>query len=391
MKMRRRQDATEQSRLKGAAMLTVVVSLMALLAGASLAVDVGLLLASRTQLQNAVDASALAGAANLIDSSDNTNVLVTAAAAAAAALDQASQNETASNSSVTVLNEDVVPGDWDLDTRTFDSAVDITDPDQVTALKVTARLDGSANTAVPALLSRVLGRNAFTVKSEAIAYVGWVGNDVKVELPIAIDCCKLKGAACESDYCDTITTDPPNPCSLATPQDEGATDVSCLQFSTTDQQTACWTVFNGDSSSVNSSDASQIVEDGTTFEVSVGDHVYVDNGSKVSVIMDLADRFSEDGTDHYAPIHDPPQADSWIVKLPVIECQTDDGCAGGDPAKLVGFVCFEVREVTATPDQIVRGQFLCAADPRTADCLESGSSSGGLPFGLRAEIPVLVQ
>jgi hypothetical protein len=107
--------------------------------------------------------------------------------------------------------------------------------------------------------------------------------------------------------------------------------------------------------------------------------------------MDLADRFSEDGTDHYAPIHDPPQADSWIVKLPVIECQTDDGCAGGDPAKLVGFVCFEVREVTATPDQIVRGQFLCAADPRTADCLESGSSSGGLPFGLRAEIPVLVQ
>jgi Flp pilus assembly protein TadG len=377
--------------LKGAAMLTVVVSLMALLAGASLAVDVGLLLASRTQLQNAVDASALAGAANLIDSSDNTNVLVTAAAAAAAALDQASQNETASNSSVTVLNEDVVPGDWDLDTRTFDSAVDITDPDQVTALKVTARLDGSANTAVPALLSRVLGRSSFSVKSEAIAYVGWAGNDTEVELPIAIDCCKLKGTSCESDYCDTITTDPPNSCPLTTPQDEGATDVSCLQFSTTEQQTACWTVFDGASSSVNASTASNIVENGTTFEVNVGEKIYIDNGSKVSVLMDLADRFSQQGEDYYAPIHDPPQVDSWIVKLPVVECQTDDGCAGGVPAKLVGFVCFEIREVTATPDQIIRGEFLCANDSRTAKCHERGSTSGGLDFGLRAEVPVLVR
>ena len=57
MKMRRRQlGGAERSRLQGATMLTVVVSLMALLAAASLAVDVGLLLASRTQLQNAVDA-----------------------------------------------------------------------------------------------------------------------------------------------------------------------------------------------------------------------------------------------------------------------------------------------------------------------------------------------
>ena len=100
---------------------------------------------------------------------------------------------------------------------------------------------------------------------------------------------------------------------------------------------------------------------------------------------------SERGTDYYPPFHDPPQADSWVVKLPVIECQTDDHCAGGDPAKLVGFVCFEVREVVATPDKIIRGQFLCASDERVADCLENGIGSGGLPLGIRAEIPVLVQ
>jgi Flp pilus assembly protein TadG len=399
MKMRTRQTGAGRRKQQGATMLTVVVALMALLAAASLAVDVGLLLASRTQLQNAVDASALAGAANLIDTSDPSNVLVTAAAAATAALNQASQNRTASTSSVIVRNEDVVIGSWNLGTRTFDSGVNPADPDQVTAVQVAAHLDGSSNTAVPAFLSRVLGRETFTVSSEATAYVGWVGNDGKVELPIAIDCCKLKGASCESDYCDTVTTDPPNPCGLDNPQDEGPNTVSCLQWSTTDQQTACWTVFDGDSSSVNASAANSIVENGTTFEVNVGEKFYTDSGDKASVIMEISDRFygkgshagAAAGTDHYEPIHDPPQADSWIVKLPVIECQTDDHCSGGDPAKLVGFVCFEVREVVSTPKRIIRGQFLCANDPRTADCLESGSTSGGLPLGLRAEIPVLVR
>jgi Flp pilus assembly protein TadG len=399
MKMRSRKTRTESSRQQGATMLTVVVALIALLAGASLAVDIGLLLASRTQLQNAVDAAALAGAANLIDTTDPSNVLVTVASAKTAALDQASQNETVSTSSVVVLNQDVAIGGWDLGTRTFNSGVDLSDPEAVTAVQVTAHLDGTANTAVPALLSRVLGRNTFNVSSAATAYVGWAANDGKVELPIAIDCCKLKGASCESDYCETVTNNPPNPCSLEDPQDGDTSDVSCLQWSTTEQQTACWTTFDSDSSSVNANAANSIVENGTTFEVNVGEKFYMDSGDKTSVIMEIADRFygegshsgSGAGVDYYPPFHDPPQADSWVVKLPVIECQTDDHCAGGDPAKLVGFVCFEVREVVSAPDKIIRGRFLCADDERTADCLESGTGSGGLPLGIRAEIPVLVQ
>ena len=322
MKIRRCQVGAERSRLQGATMLTVVVALMALLAAASLAVDVGLLLASRTQLQNAVDASAMAGAANLIDASDTANALVTTAADAAAALDQASQNETASTNSVNVLNQDVVPGGWDLDTRTFNSGVDLSDPEQVTALQVTAHLDGTANTAVPAFLSRVLGRSTFSVSSEAIAYIGWVANDSEVDFPIAIDCCKLKGSACESDYCDTITATPPNPCSLDTPQDEGANTVSCIQLSKTSEQNACWTLFEQDASSVNTSDMRKIVENGTDFEVRVGEHYYMDTGDKASVFAEIADRFygnapyaEPSGEDHYAPINDPPQADSWTHPL----------------------------------------------------------------------------
>ena len=54
---------------------------------------------------------------------------------------------------------------------------------------------------------------------------------------------------------------------------------------------------------------------------------------------------------------------SWIVKLPVIECQTDDQCAGGDPAKLVGFVCFEIREVAPAPPNDC-----CGTRPASSGC-----------------------
>ena len=93
------------------------------------------------------------------------------------------------------------------------------------------------------------------------------------------------------------------------------------------------------------------------------------------------------GTDRYAPFDG--TMDSWVVALPVVECQSSDHCAGGSPARVVGFVCFEVREVAVTPEKIIRGRFLCADDPLISECDLSGS--GGDPFGLRARSPVLVQ
>ena len=71
---------------RGVAMVTVLVALVALIAAASLAIDVGLVWAARTQLQAATDAAALAGAANLID---KTGPAVTLSEAIAATQDQA--------------------------------------------------------------------------------------------------------------------------------------------------------------------------------------------------------------------------------------------------------------------------------------------------------------
>ena len=41
-----------------------------------------------------------------------------------------------------------------------------------------------------------------------------------IVMPIAIDCCKISGPNCDQDYCDWITANQPNPCSLDDPQAE---------------------------------------------------------------------------------------------------------------------------------------------------------------------------
>jgi len=254
--------------------------------------------------------------------------------------------------------------------------VDQSDPYQVTAVDVTARLDGVTNGPVPAFMSKVLGRQDFDVTSRSTAYLGFAGNfgPGEIDLPVAIDCCKLRGSDCEQDYCATVAS-PPNPCALDDPQTTGPNTVSCLQFHNTAEQNACWTQFDGDSSSINTADLRDIVEDGSAVEISVPWPAYVDNGDKTPVIGEIDDRFmgqggyvgNGEGIDFYADSGG-STPDSWVVRLPVINCQTADHCAGGTPATIIGAVCFEIREIVVTPDKIIRGTFMCPGHPRWSDC-----------------------
>jgi Flp pilus assembly protein TadG len=377
-------------------MITVVVALVSLIAVSSLAIDGGMIWAARNQLQNAVDAAALAAAWNMIDPDAPATTL---AAAQAAALDQASDHRAVSASSVAVQTTDVTFGHWDFATRTLDTSVDLADPRQVDAVEVRAALDGVANGPLPAFMAKVLGRSSFDVAAEATAYLGFVGGFAPetLFLPIVIDCCKLKGYPnCDQDYCETVETNPPNPCDLEVPQTEGANTVSCLEFHDTGDQNACWTVFDGDAPSINTSDLTDIIRDGNGHPVSGAEPIFLDNGTKTPVISDIYDKMhgegywdSEDpaGADRYLP-HDGP--DSWVVAFPVVECQADgEHCATGTPQKVVGGVCFEIREVLVTPEKIIKGRFLCEGDPLMEEC-DIGGLPGGDDFDVRATVPVLV-
>jgi hypothetical protein len=374
-------------------MIAVLVSLVALIAAGALAIDAGAIWVARTHLQNAADAAALAGAKDLVDSTGNVSLSV----AQSQALSFGAQNESI-HESVTILPGDLEFGSWDPDARTFDTSVDLSDPELVTALKVRTRADGSPNSPVSAFFSRVLGRTSFDVGAEAIAYLGFAGppGPGGVPLPIAIDCCELRGSPhCDQDYCATINSNPPNPCMLDDPQDDGVTQVSCLEFFSTPEQNACWTSLEQFDSSVNTPEMLDIIRNNNMDEVP--DYIQLDNGTKTPVISEINDRFqgsgnwdlsNRSGEDIYLP--KTGVADSWVVALPVVECQDSDNCAGSQPALIVGFVCFEIREVVVTPDKIIRGRFLCPGDDAMDRC-DLPSSSGGGPFGIRAQFPVLVQ
>ncbi|MGH7287163.1 MAG: hypothetical protein ACREI8_03995 [Myxococcota bacterium] len=75
-------------------------------------------------------------------------------------------------------------------------------------------------------------------------------------------------------------------------------------------------------------------------------------------------------------------SDSWLVPLPIMECQNPGPhCASGTPQKIVGVACFDIQEVLGAPDKEIRGSFVCPGDPRFS------ASACGVGFGPGGECP----
>jgi hypothetical protein len=150
---------------RGATLVLVAASMVALLGFAALAVDVGNLLLARTEAQAAADAGALAGAGWLAVYPED------AANAKAEAIKFAGPNRV-SGDSVAVLDTDV---DVNLDSAT-----------------VTVRVIRSAarGTSIPTFFAGILGVNDVDIGATATAWAQPVGGDENVEeqcfLPIAM-------------------------------------------------------------------------------------------------------------------------------------------------------------------------------------------------------------
>lgn len=372
---------------RGSVIVFVVMALGALVAVAAWATETGRMWQVKSQLQAIADTSALAGVGNLL-SNDFQTVNQGAATTAATTLGSAHR---ILGDPLAIPPGDVDAGSWELDTQTFTPLPGSTDPDEVRAVRVRTRRDDTANGPVPTVLGAAMGVASISVNTEAIAYWGFAGEGGPgvADLPIALDCCAISGAspgsACEQNYCDTISASIPNPCPLS----YGGT-ATCLEFHSTPEQNACWTVFDGDSPAINTPDLNDLVETGNVTDI--GGPIYVDNGTKTPVIREIRDRF--EGRGGYSPgegtdTDGDGTVDSWVVTLPVVECQNPGAnCAGGSPADVVGFVCFDIQEILVTPDKIIKGRFVCANDPR---CDTDGLGPGGIiPGAISAQYPVIV-
>ena len=141
----------------------------------------------------------------------------------------------------------------------------------------------------------------------------------------------------------------------------------------------------------------ELVQLGSPVELTAGTPYYADNGDKTPIFREIKDRFegtgdyegAAAGTDRYAGPGG--GSDSWVVAFPVFSCQSDSHCAGGSPARVEGFVCFEIREVEDAPGKVIRGRFLCSGDALMSECNLGPTGSSGKDFGIRADIPLLVR
>ncbi len=177
----------------------------------------------------------------------------------------------------------------------------------------------------------------------------------QVDLPIAINCCAVSGSEpgleCKQDYCETVTNSVPNPCLLS----DGVTTTSCLEFFSTPEQNACWTVLDDERPAVGNPALIDFIDDAPiTVDSSLA---YVDYGTKTPTIVDIYNRMLELGTDRYPDV---PGIDSWVVRLPVVEClNPGDFCSSGSLKKVTGALCFEIREIVLFPDRLIKGRFVC--------------------------------
>jgi hypothetical protein len=380
-------------RQTGTVMLFLVISVVALMGVTALATDAGHVWAVRTELQRTVDAAALAAAANLVNA---TNTTVTLAQARSTAQNYGTLNHADGVAISIDPNADLTFGNWDLPTEIFDTTVDLTVPDNVTAVRVNARMDGAQNRSVPTILARVVGRAEFQIGADATGYLGWAGSFApgSADLPIAIDCCAITGDPACVDVCGYLAQNPyPNPTTLT----DGVTPATKLEFESTPEQNACWTDFEQDSS-ISTPQLEAAVADGNGVAFGVQDSgIQLDNGDKVPVVRLMQDKFL--GIGDYAgetpagqDLYDPPAGvDSWVVWFPVVECQSEEHCAGNVTVPVIGAVCFEIREINVAPEKEILGQFFCPDQRPELNCGPSGGSgSGGRNFGIRATRPVLV-
>ena len=412
---------------RGSVMVVAALAMVALVLFAALAIDVGFIWSSRTQSQNVGDSAALAAAQTMIffpDPANSPTYEFAEGAAETAAINYAAANSTVANPSVDVLTSDIEFGNWNLDTRTLDPG-DPMNPDTMTGVRVNVRMDGTENQQSPGMLSRLLTKSdgtrpfmqGFAVNNTAVAYLGFQGTfaDGEFNVPVAVDACELtSNGGCGSDFCTKV--EQTTACTLNKPQTD-ATGLICGVFHDTNVQNMCWTAF---SDKTNNPLLKDVIDDGNAGEVKAGDKVDIDNGTKTSVLDYLRDKmygcgsFKNDGAAGQHRYGSEWAVDSWVVKLPVVECQDARHCAGGPPAAIMGGLCFEIREIIEPSpgkacdapsnggDKIIIGRPLCpnSTDPDVQalyqefcfDPSDPGSvDPGGCGYGLRANRVVLVE
>lgn len=402
---------------RGATAVLVALFMLPLIAITALAIDIGHLYVVRNELQNAADAGALAAAQRLY-LPEETQVNVGA--------NQVGYDAAIANRSERIPVEvnwsggnggDVQRGHWRFATGTFTpnastAPVDLWDVteddldanlDFINAVRVRARREG---TPAAAFFARIFGYEGFGLRAEAVAYLGFAGTltPFDVDQPIAI--CR-----------ESILQGNEYTCNVGRMINSGG-DI-------TTHQTGGWTNFDQESAcnGTNTSELRPLVCSGNPVALGLGQDMGTNGGEIQAVFADLIECW-ESATG---------KAEPWGITLPVISCLgnnvgtceklrgavevkvvwiTGPGTPSYDnvPTEMAGIADVVSAWSSSDPDGEVRwNSFVQHFNLENVDgtpvpyakksiyflpdCIahEPAGVTGGENFGIRAQIPVLVQ
>jgi hypothetical protein len=312
---------------RGATLVLVAICIFMIIALTALAVDIGHLVVTRNELQNAADAGALAGARYLYnDFGTLVNAGCNAIAMAAATANQSDKIN------VNVAANDVQRGHWSFTTsphftpnnaccepvELWDVDPDLldTNTDFINAVQVTA---WRSDPTVSSWFAKIFGYQGFLQSATAEAYIGFAGSlgPADADQPIAICKQSLK----END-------DDPYTCNIGRMLNSGSNDAT--------NNTAGWTNFTQPCDTASASDMRALVcANGNPGMLNYGAGIGSTGGVQDSVLADLAQCW-RDATD---------TKKFWPLMLPVVDCPGNNvsNCAELQGAVYVNVVWIEEK------------------------------------------------
>lgn len=338
---------------RGAVAAMAAVMLTGLVGMVGLSVDLGMLYVAKSELQNAADAAALAGADSLVGSNGSGEAVAQPETAVNMAKEVSLANQ-ALKVSLTLLDQDITMGLWDFALGDFDPAHigPSGDPDELTAFRAKVRRDETANTPVPTFFAGLLGLAQAEVSATSVALLGWAGSapEGTVDLPIAVKADALNDG-------------------------NGPLCGNALEFHDEGNENAEWTTFF--TWPTNDPAVRQYITGAQPSPpLQVGDEISVINGNLSNhAFADLRSRFLAEGDDTDGD----GEADWWPVTLPVMEPN-----GSSTSATVAGFANMIITGVSPAPDKNITGFLLCGM-------VQDGSVTGGGNYGTRADAPKLVQ
>lgn len=328
----------------GSVSTITAICMILLLMVMALVVDLGHLYVVQTELQNAADAGASAGAQAIFTLTSHSGIepVITNCENSKNVARQAVGLNKADGQYLSTLDADVQVGIWAPNAGNGNwEFTESACSNNINAIRVITRKSSAVNGPVNLLFARLFGAGVADLSAQAVALMGWARGipGGKGTFPLALGV------------------------SWVPPPGENATII----FDPTGSNNGCWHSYN-----YNNCSTSQIIDliNGTTPTppVNIGDSLKVSTGDHTAVIQEIKRQF--DNVYH----------GDWVLILPVV---SDAGNFVGS-LTVLGFCALKITQVNTAPEKTITGVTV-------GGYIVPEAATGGPNYGLRAALPKLVQ